>query len=166
MADRYKVITFQLPLSGSLVFRLYDTGTTAGAIILSTPSLGITSRGGFDYYDPVEKNFQLPLSGSRSHQVGGRKGPHHVPFNSLSRDHSITAERRRRSRKCVLSTPSLGITLTVLVLEQSNRMRLSTPSLGITGFSQLEWMGVDHTMLSTPSLGITRRLWLPERSPL
>ena len=65
MADRYKVITFQLPLSGSLVFRLYDTGTTAGAIILSTPSLGITSRGGFDYYDPVEKNFQLPLSGSR-----------------------------------------------------------------------------------------------------
>jgi len=102
---------FQLPLSGSQKpreFRLMNTG-----IVLSTPSLGITSRSRPSHNLQSFHSFQLPLSGSlgitsvvgaiknafdwlylSTPSLGITVGPHvylrHRPsasFNSLSRDH-------------------------------------------------------------------------------
>ena len=99
---------FQLPLSGSQRPDIYDF-VSSSAIILSTPSLGITgfagdSGLGLDYLStpslgityqspfctppPQSSSFQLPLSGSL-----GCASPQKVfkitepAFNSLSRDH-------------------------------------------------------------------------------
>ena len=86
MADRYKVITFQLPLSGSPhVADLITTtqsrktfnslsrdhvaikweGEKARIMYLSTPSLGITRLPRREGDEAESACFQLPLSGSR-----------------------------------------------------------------------------------------------------
>jgi hypothetical protein len=97
-------------------------------------------------------------------------------FNSLSRDHSWGHPRGLYPR-FKLSTPSLGITRSVLKSERSGfRLSLSTPSLGITDLSSgcrnrkrpsFNSLSRDHLegvvdasrhaviQLSTPSLGIT-----------
>ena len=84
MADRYKVITFQLPLSGS---QSRQSAMRQAPLLLSTPSLGIThlfvasTRVGKTTFNSLSRDhgavvvvvvvgavevFQLPLSGSPS----------------------------------------------------------------------------------------------------
>jgi len=124
-------------------------------MLLSTPSLGITTR-------PA---------------LGLMKPPRIEPFNSLSRDHEFTRftgpylERKfnfqlplsgsQAPRRCGgiraairLSTPSLGITAHIIVTWLDAAEILSTPSLGITQ-EIASWTNGYTGDLSTPSLGIT-----------
>jgi len=129
---------FQLPLSGSqtqgeqwlwlyresfnslsrdhLAYIYAGRSGTGSVIILSTPSLGITARAHDAADDAIDRDFQLPLSGSPHHE--NRRGsccdgtlstpslgitsiacfwhPLAITFNSLSRDHYL--ERKFKGR--------------------------------------------------------------------
>ena len=127
MADRYKVITFQLPLSGS---QSRQSAMRQAPLLLSTPSLGIThlfvasTRVGKTTFNSLSRDhgavvvvvvvgavevFQLPLSGSPPHE--GRAGKNIVPNFQLPLSGSqYVPILYDPARKKKLSTPSLGIT--------------------------------------------------------
>ena len=97
---------FQLPLSGSL----YDTGTTAGAIITFN-SLSRDHRAGFPgrahLTFPI---FQLPLSGSLAVPGIPEANVQVVDFQLPLSGSQILAPFLLKVAKGDLSTPSLGIT--------------------------------------------------------
>ena len=106
--------------------------TIDDTIILSTPSLGITSLRTARWTLLACTCFQLPLSGSpaRAHSSHSRREARHA-FNSLSRDHILLAFSIS-FLFALLSTPSLGITRRHRGAFSHMRRLLSTPSLGIT----------------------------------
>ena len=102
--------------------------TIDDTIILSTPSLGITSCVLWWPHDGGT-SFQLPLSGSHFYAAAYQLTPE--AFNSLSRDHFTLIIASTRA--AFLSTPSLGITVfRGIGLNRGLTVYLSTPSLGIT----------------------------------
>jgi hypothetical protein len=149
-----RVEDFQLPLSGSPGLELCvvahpdhvlstpSLGITrclpvhlfsATTAFLSTPSLGITRPRHLLQLRRVVPDLSTPSLGitevpkREAVEVLGRGRA----FNSLSRDHFCLVHVE--VEHSALSTPSLGITGSLLVLYQSNAgNRLSTPSLGIT----------------------------------
>jgi len=122
---------FQLPLSGShddIQIKEEDA-----AIILSTPSLGIT-------WTTVARQrvdtgiLSTPSLGITNRLIDEMSRSEIKAFNSLSRDHGMPTPTRSRSQRSrqKLSTPSLGITEDILAQAYKLVLDLSTPSLGIT----------------------------------
>ena len=104
------LISFQLPLSGSLIIIISIQPSLSQK--LSTPSLGITIYQQPSTSADIPAIFQLPLSGSLNIAAFNAAAKADIPFNSLSRDHFRNRIRFRLSVASAssLSTPSLGIT--------------------------------------------------------
>ena len=75
---------------------------------LSTPSLGITRRYDLCCSPSERRTFQLPLSGSHHVTFVYPKPALKLPFNSLSRDHTMAASRDQRWQELPLSFNSLS----------------------------------------------------------
>ena len=146
---------FQLPLSGSR--RIHHRQNSPQPLFkLSTPSLGITRPNDASAVPCQVDDFQLPLSGSRSHLfliaenfgqpselstpslgitglTGTDRGPVE-PFNSLSRDHFEGMPFLFSTTPLDFQLPLSGSLLATSSTGQKPRS-LSTPSLGITKVS-------------------------------
>ena len=97
---------------------------------LSTPSLGITISNYVLYHYVVFSDFQLPLSGSLGYQYGEYLLTNAHAFNSLSRDHTVMYVVPDDPRHGFLSTPSLGITLSSVVPDSRRESIFQLPLSG------------------------------------
>ena len=87
------IFYFQLPLSGSHV---RSCALPKVIYYLSTPSLGITNGDSAESLAKIERDFQLPLSGSLWARGGGLRLNPPRPFNSLSRDHIENSHQQQQ----------------------------------------------------------------------